>query len=226
MRYAIYAMPPTDSALWQLGSSILGYDAVTGLDVPFPEHPLYHDPLSLAWSASPRQYGFHATVKAPFHLADGCSEASLATELEAFCKQQAAFSLDLKLAVVGHFLALVPFDSPTALQGLADGCVRHFDPFRAPMTPEDRERRHPDTLIQRQVEHLDTWGYPFVLEDFMFHMTLTGSLDHDDRARVEPVLRELLSSVPLSMKVDGLALCRQTDQESRFLVIDRFGFGS
>ena len=223
-RYAIYAMPPTDSPLWRFGSSVLGYDAETGGDVPFPDHPIFADPLSLAWSAEPRRYGFHATLKAPFRLADGRSAEALADDLTAFARARDPLTLDLTLAPVGHFLALVPADPPSSLRALADDCVRHFDFYREPLSPEDRERRHPDALIQRQVENLDTWGYPFVFDDFQFHMTLTGGLDPDDRHKLEPVLRELLKGLPLSFVIDSLALVRQDDPEGRFVVQNRFPF--
>lgn len=223
-RYAIYTIPPTDSALWRLGSSILGYDAATGLDAPFPDDPIFADPLSLAWSAEPRRYGFHATLKAPFRLAEGRTEAMLAAEMAEFARSRAPFALDLTLAPVGHFLALIANDPPPALQALADDCVRHFDPFREPISAADRERRHPDHLIQRQVENLDTWGYPFVFDDFLFHMTLTGALEPDDRHRLEPVLRSLLQDTPLGVKIDAIALFRQDEDEGRFLVHDRFAF--
>lgn len=223
-RYAIYATPPADTELWALGSSILGYDAVTGLDAPFPDHPLFHDPLSLAWSAAPRQYGFHGTLKAPFALADGRTEDQFRAALMEFAARRHPVAFDLKLAIVGHFLALVAATQSQALQHLADDCVRHFDPFRAPLTPEDRERRHPEDLIERQVENLDTWGYPYVFEDFMFHMTLTGDLEPADRHRLEPVLQELLSAVPLRFTIDALALFVQRTPDERFVALDRFAF--
>lgn len=225
-RFAIYAMPSPDEPLWALGSSVLGYDAVTGQDVPFPDDPIFGDPVSLAWSAEPRRYGFHATLKAPFRLAEGRTAADLSSELALFTKPREPVSLALNLAPVGHFLALVPVDPPAALGQLADDCVRHFDPFREPMTPADRERRHPESLIQRQVDHLDTWGYPFVFDDFQFHMTLTSTLTPDDRHRLEPVLRRLLQDVPLSLRIDSLALFRQDEAEGRFVVQDRFSMGA
>jgi putative phosphonate metabolism protein len=223
-RYAIYAMPPSDSPLWRLGSSVLGYDAATGADVPFPDHPIFLDPLSLAWSAEPRRYGFHATLKAPFRLAEGRTAAMLADEMATFASKRSGFELDLTLAPVGHFLALVAPDAPAALSVLADDCVRHFDPYREPLTPEDRERRHPDALIERQVENLDTWGYPFVFDDFTFHMTLTSALTPEDRHRIEPILRDLLRSVPLHLRIDRIALFRQDDPNGRFVVDQQFPF--
>ena len=225
-RYAIYAMPPLDSPLWRLGSSILGYDAATGLDVPFPDHPVFADPLSLAWSAEPRVYGFHATLKAPFRLAEGRDADALVDALTDFATPRNSFDLDLTLAPVGHFLALVTPATPAALTALADDCVRHFDPFREPLSPSDRERRHPENLIERQVENLDTWGYPYVFDDFQFHMTLTGSLEPEDRHRIEPVLRVLLLDVPLTVTIDAVTLFRQDDPTGRFVVQQRFPFGS
>ena len=224
-RYAIYAMPATDTPLWKVGCSVLGYDAATGLDVPFPDHPAFADPLSLAWSAEPRRYGFHATLKAPFTLAEGVGSGDLKAEARAFAAARTPFAVDLTLAPVGHFLALVVPEPPAELGQLAEACVRHFDPFRAPLTPADRERRHPDQLIERQVENLDTWGYPYVFDDFQFHMTLTGSLEPDDRHRIEPVLRDLLASVPLRLTIDRIALFRQDDPEGRFVVDEQFPFG-
>jgi putative phosphonate metabolism protein len=225
-RYAIYAMPPADTELWRVGCSILGYDAATGLDVPYPDHPVFHDPLSLAWSAGPRRFGLHATLKAPFELAEGRTEAQLRDELASFAAGRHPVAFDLKLALVGHFLALIPAAESRALRHLADDCVRHFDPFRAPMSPADRERRHPEHLIERQVENLDTWGHPYVFDDFQFHMPLTGALEPADRHRIEPVLQELLAAVPLRLTVDALALFEQPDTETRFTVVDRFPMAS
>jgi len=108
---------------------------------------------------------------------------------------------------------------------LATACVRRFDLFRAPLTPEDRERRRPDQLTVQQVANLDEWGYPFVLEDFQFHMTLTGALESRDRARFEPVLRELAAEVPLVTAIDSLALFRQEGANDRFTLQRRFDFG-
>lgn len=225
-RYAIYATPPADSALWALGSSILGYDAVTGIDAPFPDHALFQDPLSLAWSAEPRRYGFHGTLKAPFELAQGRTEDQLRAALAEFAVGRHPVAFDLKLALVGHFLALIPAATNAPLRHLADDCVRHFDPFRAPLTPEDRERRHPEELIERQVENLDTWGYPYVFDDFQFHMTLTSDLDPADRHRLEPVLQHLLAAVPLRLTIDALSLFTQADPEGRFVAADRFPFAA
>ena len=76
-RYAIYYAPARGSDLDRFGAQLLGYDAFGGGDLPFPEGvteatPDWHD-----LTADPRKYGFHATLKAPFSLAEGKTEAEL-----------------------------------------------------------------------------------------------------------------------------------------------------
>ncbi|UDL94893.1 DUF1045 domain-containing protein [Lichenihabitans sp. PAMC28606] len=223
-RYAIYFAPHAGSLLARFGASVLGYDASTGADIEPPDHPLFHDPASLGWTAGPRRYGFHATLKAPFHLVDGRTAAELEQALQEFVRTQTPIDITLNLALVGHFLALVLAEPSSAMQDLAAACVRHFDLFREPLSPEDRERRHPDHLTVQQVANLDEWGYPFVLDDFQFHMTLTGPLEPRDRAKLEPVLRDLLRDVPLSTTVDSLVLLRQESANDRFVMQRRFDF--
>ncbi len=224
-RYAIYFAPHAGSLLARFGASLLGYDASTGVDVDPPDHPLFHDPASLGWTAKPRRYGFHATLKAPFRLLHGHSATELEDAVQAFAAARSPFDIQLTMGLVGHFLALTLAEPSPAMDELAAACVRHFDLFREPLTPEDRERRHPDHLTAEQVAYLDEWGYPFVLDDFQFHMTLTGDLEPRDRARLEPVLREMLADVPLTTTVDSLALFRQNGPNDRFVLQRRCAFG-
>lgn len=225
-RYAIYFAPHAGSALARFGASLLGYDLSAGAEVDPPEHPVFHDPLSLGWTAAPRRYGFHATLKAPFHLAQGRTPAELEEALAGFAAPRTPFDLGLTLGLMQRFLALVPAAAQPAMDALAADCVRHFDLFRAPLTPADRERRHPDQLTVAQVENLDAWGYPFVLDDFQFHMTLTSALEPRDRAKLEPVLRDMLAAVPLTTAVDGVVLVRQEGPNARFVLQRRFEFGA
>ncbi len=225
-RYAIYFFPHGSSLLARFGASLLGYDAATGAEVEPPDHPLFHDPLSLGYTASPRRYGFHGTLKAPFHLADGRTASELEDEIQAFAATQSSFDITLTLGLMQNFLALVLAEPSPAMDALAAACVRRFDLFRAPLTAEDRERRHPDQLTAEQVAALDQWGYPFVLDDFQFHMTLTGALEPRDRAKIEPVLRDMVSNLPLTTTVDGLGLFRQEGENARFVLQRRFDFGA
>ena len=76
-RYAIYYAPDPGTALDDFGASLLGYDARSATDLPFPGDvtlimPDWHD-----LTRDPRKYGFHATLKPPMALAEGRTEAEL-----------------------------------------------------------------------------------------------------------------------------------------------------
>lgn len=212
-RYAIYFTPPP-GPLANFGAAWLGWDIATGAEtkapqidgLPAPAHDL---------TEGPRLYGFHATIKPPFHLAPGETIKVLDIALCAFCAKAKPVTLEgLELALLGRFLALVPTGPDSALKGLAAAVVREFDPFRAAPTPEETEKRNSPNLSHRQRENLESWGYPHVMDDFRFHMTLTGKLSRKDaeatRDALEPVVLPLL---PRPFTVDALTLCGQ-DRES------------
>jgi putative phosphonate metabolism protein len=188
-RYAIYFVPAAETALYRFGASVLGYDCYSGNELPVIDGV---EPAT--WPEvvrEPRVYGFHATLKAPFRLGPGCSEADLADALTAFCAEQAAVPVgELEVRALKSFIAIVPRTPCAALDTLAQACVREFDRFRGPMSAPERARRMESSLTPRQIEHLDRWGYPYVFEDFRFHMTLTGPLASPARERIFQLLCE------------------------------------
>jgi putative phosphonate metabolism protein len=176
-RYAIYYAPERATKLWQFGTSLLGRDPETGEAVPqsVPEGFEPEDWHSL--TASARRYGFHATLKAPFELAEGKTEAQLFAAFRAFAGRQIAFSAPALTPVLyGEYVTLQEMTPDPRLQALAGLCVREFDAFRSPLSEKDRARRKPEGLSARERDHLDRFGYPYVFEDFTFHMTLAGPL--------------------------------------------------
>ena len=223
-RFAIYFAPDPASALWRFGSSILSYDASLALGC---------DPLIPSfWSEDewwdrteePRRYGFHATLKAPFHLSDDVHEEDLFDTFDAFAAQQKPFVIEgLRVSCLGHFVALVPIGDVTKLNRLAAESVRAFGKLRAPLSDADIARRLESPLTERQKDHLQTWGYPYVFEDFRFHMTLTGSLPTDECMKAERELKGLfMASVgPGPVAVDSIALFRQDRRDGRFRIVRR-----
>ncbi|MDP3544609.1 MAG: DUF1045 domain-containing protein [Phreatobacter sp.] len=225
VRYALYAAPPPDSRLWHFGSSVIGYDAAAARALPFPSHP----PCDAAdWADlthDPRRYGFHGTLKAPFSLAAGMEEGDLLEAAMLFAERRQAFAVPaLEVVLLGRFVALVPGVASPELTALAAGCVREFDAFRAPLTEADRARRLKAPLTDRQVAQLDAWGYPYVFEDFRFHMTLTGSLPEERREAVRAGLAAAYWEVAGPLPIDGLCVFRQKDRSARFEVLARFAF--
>jgi putative phosphonate metabolism protein len=226
-RYAIYFVPAPGSDLDRFGAGHLGYDAFGGHELPFPDGIMQAVPDWRDLTQDPRKYGFHATLKAPFALAPGKTEADLIAACDAFAS--AARSIPVMTPVVdpiSGFIAVVPAEQPVELNRLAADCVRDFDSFRAPLSAEDRARRNPSALTATQVDHLDRWGYPYVMEEFRFHMTLTGRVPAERREQIVAMLRERFARLALrTLAVDRIAVFRQDDADSRFRVLAHFGLG-
>ena len=223
-RYAIYYAPESSSPLWRFGSSVLGYDAETGGNLAFPQDLVTAWPNWAQLTGDPRKYGFHATLKAPFRLGSGKSEADLLTAARAFASSSRAFSIEaLRVATIGRFVALVPAGSVEPLQALAAGIVDAFEPFRAPLTEADRARRLKSSLTRAQTFYLDTYGYPYVHDEFRFHMTLTGGLPSEMLADVNLRLSDAyVASVPSApVTISGIAVFRQDHPANRFRIIAR-----
>ena len=217
-RYAIYYASAPGSALDRFGAAMLGYDAYGGCDLPFPDGvpPDWRD-----LTEDPRKYGFHATLKAPMTLADGKTEADVAAACEAFASAPRPIPLiEPVVDSISGFIAVIPATPSAELQQLAAEATREFDSFRAPLTPEDRARRNPAKLSPRQCDYLDRWGYPYVMEEFRFHMTLTGRLEARRRETVMAMLRERFAQIDLArLAIDRIALLRQVSATSRFAII-------
>ncbi|WP_027530381.1 DUF1045 domain-containing protein [Bradyrhizobium sp. WSM3983] len=220
-RYAIYFAAGADHALSRFGAELLGYDAYTGDEISFPQDALHVAPDWRDITADPRKYGFHGTLKAPMALAPGKTEAELKAACAAFAgKTRPMPVIRPVVAAISGFLAVIPAEPIDALQQLAADCVRDFDSFRSHLTAEDRVRRKPEKLTERQREYLDRWGYPYVMEEFRFHMTLTGRLDADRREPILEMLRGRFATLDLeTLTIDRIAMFRQEDAASRFRII-------
>jgi putative phosphonate metabolism protein len=221
-RYAIYFVPAADTALYRFGAAALGYDCFAGADVPtFDALPVDAD----TWrelTGEPRRYGFHATLKAPFALAAERDEAELIAALERFAHAiDASATIGPEVRLLQRFVAIVPATENAAVCALAASCVAHFDGFRAPLTEAERGRRLAARLTERQIGYVEHWGYPYVLDEFRFHMTLTGALDPDRRQAILSYLQDSFSRVcgERPIPIDRLALLRQDGPDARFVVI-------
>lgn len=225
-RYAIYVMP--DGPLARFGASWLGWDALAGqpaappdLEMPLPR-PL--DEIT----ATPRKYGFHATIKPPFRLAPDTSLGALMTDMARLCAGLEPVTLDgLVLTRLGGFLALVPQGPTEALAALAAQAVTRLDHHRAaPSQAELDKRRAGGRLTAAQDALLLRWGYPHVLEAFRFHITLTGRMP---RAEAEALAKALAPHIapllPRPCRIDSLCLMGE-DQAGMFHLIHRYPLGA
>ena len=173
-RYAIY-YAPRPGAFADAAARWLGRDAVSGTDLPQP-------PVPGLWAltADPRRYGFHGTIRAPFRPAPGLDAGAIAAAVAALAARlEPAQAPGLRLADLHGFLALVPEGDESAILRLGAAVVEGTEPLRAPLTEAEIARRDPARLTPRQRSLLTRWGYPHVMEEFRFHLTLTGRLPSD-----------------------------------------------
>jgi putative phosphonate metabolism protein len=223
-RYAIYYVPTPGSDLNRFGAHLLGYDAFKGEDLAFPDDILKQAPDWHDLTRDPRKYGFHATLKAPMSLADGKTEVDLLAACAAFAATPRA--VPMIRPVVGSisgFIALVPAEPPPELIRLAADCVGEFDSFRTPLSEADRARRNPSQLTPAQRENLDRWGYPYAMDDFRFHMTLTGRLGTERREPVLKMLADRFAALDLpTLPIDRVAVFRQDNPASRFRIVNHW----
>lgn len=220
-RYAIYFVPAAETPLYRAGAALIGYDAYSGKYLPFPDGLAFSDGDWSALTSEPRVYGFHATLKAPFRLASGKRAGELAARVFAFAGAgREDVTVTPAVRLLGSFVALVPYAPSPALDRLAADCVRAFDEFRAPLSDGERRKRLAAPLTFRHKENLERWGYPYVFEDFRFHMTLTGRVAPARQEQVIACLRTKLGTFegrPLA--IDRVALMYQPDLDAPFQVV-------
>lgn len=217
MRAAIYWAPALDDPLHALGSAWLGRDAETAATLPQPDVPGIAQ-----WTADPRGYGLHATLKPPFRLAQ--PYPALRAAIAALALRTGRFALP-PLAVMNlkGFLALRETKPCPELQALADACVTELDTFRAPPEAAELARRRRANLTAEQEEMLIRWGYPYVMTQWQFHVTLTRRLNAEEHAAVLPPLLAHFGDAPaLPRQVAHLCLFTQAAPGAPFLIAERF----
>lgn len=216
-RFALYYTPPANHLLTRAAAEWLGRDAFAGREIATADDP--------ALVAEPRRYGFHATLKAPFRLKPGKSREELLQAIRQFTDSHPPCPIGpMRIALLSGFFALVPRMPLRILQGFAAQVVSEFDPFRAPMTDVELQRRLRGGLSDMETTLLVQWGYPYVFDRFRFHMTLTGQVPEGRREQVAHRL-EARFGVLLDedFHIDVISLFEQESPESPFVVTDRFG---
>jgi putative phosphonate metabolism protein len=225
-RYAIYFAPPPQTELWRLGCRWLGRDAHRDVALRQPLPAGVSAARVSEITAAPRAYGFHATLKPPFVLREGLDEGALHAELSAFAVRRAPVALPrLEVATLSGFLALRPAAASAALDELARDCVIALDHLRAPATPEELARRRTAGLSARQEAMLMQYGYPYVLDEFRFHLTLTDRLPGEEAAPLRAWLTEYFhEALVRPTEIDALCLFVQERPEAEFRLTRRYEF--
>lgn len=217
-RYAVY-YAPRPGAFAELANAWLGWDAATGRSLSQPDLPGLPFPAIL--TAEARRYGFHGTLRAPFRLAEGVTVEAAAAVVSALAARLAPVRCEgLILEDLQGFLALTPTGCEAALLELGAAVVEGTNALRAALSPDEISRRRPETLTARQRELLRLWGYPFVMEEFRFHLTLTDRLP--EPGPVMAALSDHFAPVlPRPFLIEDLCLFGE-DAAGRFHLLHRY----
>ncbi len=215
-RYAIYVTPQGEFAA--RGAAWLGWDVQAGCAV---DHPQIEGLDVASLTQAPRKYGLHGTIKPPFFLADGMSVDALQQAVAAVAADLPPLHLDgLEVRALAGFVALTPVGDQTALARMAALVVTQLDEFRAPPCAQELARRRKLPLSAAQEQHLEKWGYPYVMDQFRFHITLTGKVTDAARLRA-PVAAHFDPVLPRPFDVTSLTLVGQ-DSAGMFHEIHRY----
>jgi putative phosphonate metabolism protein len=224
-RFAVYYAPSVESAWWRAGSTWLGRDAQSGLPCVPPQPDGLQRPLA-ALTDAPRRYGWHGTLVAPFRLAPGVSPDDMLASTRAWAATQHPFVLSMEAATLGDFVALRPADQQgeARIRALAGSALQSLGALRAKPAAADLTRRLAAPLSERQRALLLEWGYPYVFDEFRFHMTLSSSLD-DARER-ETLIEWWRSQTPAlgPLSVDHVTLFVEPAPGESFVVWQRVPF--
>lgn len=213
MRCAICYTPPADAALSIAAARWLRRDPYTGHRVTWPVEGMA-EPDHAFLTAAPRRMGFHGSLKASFRLDPDRRVEELEQALTKFCRRVPIVTVPVRVALVHNFFSLIPaIDSPELVELAAD-FVTVFDHFRAPLTDLEMARGDIGRLTGRQFANLMTWGHPHVLDDYRFHMALTGPIDELERDYVDFVLKRHFGALleqPLHLNQVGLFVAPESN---------------
>ncbi|WP_374435370.1 DUF1045 domain-containing protein [Tabrizicola sp.] len=217
-RYAVY-YAPREGAFAFRANEWLGREPGNPRDLPQTVLPGIGDPRSI--TAEPRRYGFHGTIRAPFRPADGVDEDLICTTVSDLAARLRPVTCEgLRVEVLHGFIALTPLGCEDALLQLGAAVVEGTNDLRAPLTEAEIARRRPNRLSSRQRDLLDRWGYPHVMEEFRFHLTLTDRLDEPEPVR--GALADYFGPVlPRPFVIEDLCLFGE-DATGRFHLMHRY----
>lgn len=224
MRYAIYYAPRETDELHDVASRWLGRDVLRGAN---REQPSPAGIVLGELTREPRRYGFHATLKPPFALAAGSTAPALLAAVESLADDMEPVGISgLAISRIGGFFALTAQGDQRPLNQVAARCLIALDSFRAPPPLAELMRRRQLNLNERQERLLHRWGYPFVLEEYRFHLTLTGVCDDAAAPALEAALvRHFAPVLDRPLTVDALSIFVEPAAGEPFVFLSRARLG-
>jgi 2'-5' RNA ligase len=221
-RYAVYFSPSADSQLGQFGQRVLCRSATSDRK-PNASSTFSDQARWLRLTEKPAHYGFHATLKAPFELKRSITVDKLTRAVTDFATSQSPIELtSLSPRNLGDFMALTLENEIETLSKFALDCVISLEPFRQVLSDGDMQRRKLHGISSRQESLLLEYGYPYVADEFRFHLTLSDKLSKHDQDYKTWVISEYDKLVVRPPVLDQIAIYAQTDRQSPFIQVAEF----
>ena len=206
-RVAIYFLPKKNSSLENFGKNLLGRDINKKKKISLTRRQkyfinrgfTYFDELK-DYCEQPAKYGFHATLKAPFRLKRNVKTKNFYDVISHIATQHSRFKIKgLKIVYSKKFTFITSRKPNKLLINLESDLVKHLDTFRAELNKTEIKKRIPDSLTFKQNKYLKEWGYPFVFDQFKFHMTLmnqnNNKLSNKQKLELEKLIYKISNNV-------------------------------
>lgn len=183
-RYAIYYAPPKESNLEEFGRYWFGWDPLNAKLINNKQRINYLNGFGIKNLKNidknvliAKKYGFHGTLIPPFKLNKNYSTNLLFKKTEDIAKKFKKFKFyKFKLKKINNFYAFVQNKKNNNINKLSNRLVRELFKFRSPLTKKEIDRRNPSKLSKLQLNILHKWGYPYLMSEFNFHMTLASEV--------------------------------------------------
>jgi len=183
-RYAIYYAPPKESSLEEFGRYWFGWDPLNAKLINNKRRINYLNRFGIKNLINidknvliAKKYGFHGTLIPPFKLNKNYSTNTLFKKTEEIAKKLKKFKFyKFKLKKINNFYAFVQNKKNNNINKLSNRLVRELFKFRSPLTKKEIDRRNPSKLSKLQLNILYKWGYPYLMSEFNFHMTLASEV--------------------------------------------------
>jgi hypothetical protein len=211
-----YAPEPVD-ALWRRGCAWLGQDCETSFLLTQPDVPGI-----AAATSGPRRYGFHATLKPPMQLRNGF--AAFLADVEGLALRLKSFAMPrLRVADDFGFLAILPAEQCAALDETAAACVTELDSHRLPEDAATMAKRAAGRNTA-QLGYLQRYGYPYVLDEWRFHMTLSNN--GAGASLLAPAHAYFAETLETPRMFSALSVYVEPVKGAAFQLLRRFGLSS
>ena len=217
-RYALYYIPDYQDELYKIGSQIIGYSIKDGC--------LLSNPNQTKHNKSVLKYGLHGTLVAPFNTL--LTQEDLLQFVTTVCSKKSMLRMGfLKVCRMPHqYIALIPVYPKSSLNELDNYLVRQIHKIRLPVSPQDIP--NDAGLSEKYVQNILKWGYKYVFDDFIFHITLTDVINDKQILDQEflTIKHNLKHALNETITLDSVCLVKQEKSQEPFKIIKRINLSA